>query len=142
MVAFRKMFFPEQQQILQSRLGIYHSYVFQWDDGHGHFLDAASARRRRGAWVSSGAVFHSLMRSESPVAGRSRRAETSWDTKALEPKATPSLRRCTMGCSCSATSGPWAGRIFSRARRLRCNGSKAASAYLKSCASSADYSFS
>ena len=30
------------------------------------------------ASVSSGAAFHSLMRSVSPVAGRSRRAETSW----------------------------------------------------------------
>ena len=57
------------------------------------------------ASASSGAAFHSLMRSVSPVAGLSRRAETSWDTKAVDPKAAPAWRRCTMGCSCSATSG-------------------------------------
>ena len=94
------------------------------------------------ASVSSGAALHSLIRSVSPVAGRSQRAETSWDTKAVDPKAAPAWRRCTMGCSCSATSGSWAGRIFSRSRRLRCSGAKAASPYLKSCASSADSSFS
>ena len=57
------------------------------------------------ASASSGAAFHSLMRSVSPVASLSRRAETSWDTKAVDPKAAPAWRRCTMGCSCSATSG-------------------------------------
>ena len=53
----------------------------------------------------SGAAFHSLMRPVSPVAGLSRRPETSWDTKAVDPKAAPAWRHCTMGCSCSATSG-------------------------------------
>ena len=53
----------------------------------------------------SGAAFHSLMRPVSPVAGLSRRAETSWDTKAVDPNAAPAWRRCTIGCSRSATSG-------------------------------------
>ena len=57
------------------------------------------------ASASSGAAFHSLMRSVSPVAGLSRRAETSWDTNPVDPKAAPAWRRYTMGCLCWATSG-------------------------------------
>ena len=57
------------------------------------------------ASASSGAAFYSLMHSVSPVAGLSRRAETSWNAKAVDPKAAPAWRRCTMGCLCSATSG-------------------------------------
>ena len=41
------------------------------------------------ASASSGAAFYSLMCSVSPLAGLSRSGETSWDTKAVDPKAAP-----------------------------------------------------
>ena len=74
-------------------------------------LDISSMRFGPGngvaASASSGVAFHSLMCSVSPVVGLSRRAETSWDTKAVDPKAAPAWRRCTMGCHIRVMSGEY-----------------------------------